>query len=314
MNNAFYNRLKKNFKQKSKWAKNNNYECFRLYERDIPDFPWIIDIYKDCAVFYDQARPKDLNVYKKKIELSLNSLTEITSIEKTNIYFKSRQSQKGKEQYSKISNFKKFKEVLEGRIKFKVNLNDYLDTGLFLDHRPLREKIYRQIMQQSKTTEVRFLNLFCYTASFSVYAAKAGAKVTSVDLSKTYINWAKDNFKLNGLSTESHQFIIDDVFQYLKQEKNSYDIIFLDPPTFSNSKKTSNILDIQKDQTTLVKGCMSLLKKEGVLFFSNNLRSFKLENKLLTEFEVQDIGLETVPIDFKDKRIHNCFKIKHLKS
>ena len=198
--------------------------------------------------------------------------------------------------------------VVEQGNLFLVNLSNYLDTGLFFDHRPLRKVV------QENAKDKSILNLFCYTASFSVYGAKGGAKkVTSVDLSNTYLTWAKKNFELNGLSStnEKYSFINGDVKLFLEKNKEKYDIIILDPPTFSNSKKTQNDLDINRDWPKFVELCLTSLNPDGILYFSTNSKKLRFDQNLLPQnVTVKDISEATIPEDFKNKKIHKCWEIR----
>ena len=209
-------------------------------------------------------------------------------------------------QYEKISETDQSFVVQETQARFKVNLNDYLDTGLFLDHRPIRQKIF----QQSKDKSI--LNLFCYTGSISVFAALAGGVTTNVDMSKTYINWAQDNFLLNEIDLGKHQFVIANALQWMNENRDiaKYDIIFLDPPTFSNSKKMVDTFEIERDQGFLIDNAMSMLSAGGILYFSNNKRRFKIDERFLADYVVKDITEESIPQDFHDKKIHVCYEIR----
>jgi len=199
--------------------------------------------------------------------------------------------------------------ITENGRKFWVNLDKSLDTGLFLDHRNTRKKVGETAAGK------RFLNLFSYTGSFTVYAATGGAASSeTVDLSNTYLDWAKRNFKLNGIDTEQHKIVRADVFQYLQNaaaEGKQFDLIVMDPPSFSNSKKMLDILDIQRDHKKLIDGAMNLLASDGILYFSNNLRSFVLDNSVSEQYAVKDISKQSVPDDFRNKKIHQCWEIKH---
>ena len=218
--------------------------------------------------------------------------------------------QKGKEQYQKLDEKNQKKVILENGIPLFVNLHDYLDTGLFLDHRPLRYQFLK------KSDGQQFLNLFCYTASVSVMAACGGALTYSIDKSKNYLEWAQENFKLNQLDLKQHTFLEEDVLQFIDQAVQwpdfvgRFDTIFLDPPTFSNSKSMKTDFDVERDQTDLVQKVMKFLKPSGVLYFSNNKRSFKLSPYLQSQFKIKDITSSTIPIDFHDQKIHRCFEIK----
>ena len=300
------NKLLKNYKHKKKWAKKNSIDCYRLYDKEIPQYPYLIDIYKDQVILYDRRIDKiDQDKEDLYIE-TLDSLSEILEIDKDQIIIKKRKIQTKDNQYEKMDKTKNRFSVQEGKARALVNLHDYLDTGLFLDHRPIRTFLEQNSKNKS------FLNLFSYTSMVSVHAALGGAKTTNVDLSNTYINWSKDNFKENNIPLEDHHFITQDVFNYLDEfAKYKFDIIFLDPPTFSNSKKMLDVLDIEKDQEKLVSKCMRMLPPKGVLYFSNNKRGFVLSDKIKEIFKVKDITTRTIPEDFKDKKIHVCFEIRH---
>lgn len=299
------NRLQKNYKHKKKWANKSQISAYRLYEKDIPEYPFIIDVYGDNVVLY--KRTNDIDSDKaQNFKDTTDALVDILNIEESNIFVKQRIKQKGKNQYDNLSKSSKKITVNENGLNFNINLTDYLDVGLFLDHRPLRKKVGE--LSAGKYV----LNLFCYTGSFSVYAAENdAAHVTSVDLSKTYINWTKENFKSNNLNIDDYEFIEKDCIEFLKETKTKYDIIVLDPPTFSNSKKFQGTLDIERDQFTLIRLTMKSLSKDGVLFFSNNKRGFKLSDEIIKEYEVKDITKWSIPNDFRDEKIHVCFEIRH---
>ena len=302
------NRLLKNRKRLKKWLAQNNIEAYRLYDKDIPQYPYIVDIYKDSAIVWEKGkRLEDTreNESKKRQHRSdiIEALVEDLSISKDNIHLKLREKKKGKEQYETLERKQKLNVVNENGCLFKVNLTDYLDSGLFLDHRPLRKTIKETIKEK------RFLNLFCYTGAFSAAAALGGGKTTSVDMSKTYLNWAKDNFRLNGLPVQESAFVHSDVFEYLKNDKKEYDVILCDPPSFSNSKRMEGSFDVQRDHGGLVRLCMERLAPGGTLYFSNNFRKFKLDSDIGELFKVKDISLKTIPLDFSDLKIHKCYQI-----
>lgn len=300
------NRLEKNFKKLKPWAQRNKIEAYRLYDRDIPEFPFIVDIYKDYFLVYDKS-VESIDKDKNHLDLLLVALKELFSVDDKHLILKRRERQKGLAQYQKFSNDEDYFVVQESQGRFWINLYDYLDTGLFLDHRPMRYRIYKM----SKNKKV--LNLFCYTGSVSVFAALGGAtQVHSVDLSNTYLDWAKENFELNGLgfSTDSKYFFhAADVLEWLKNCNDKFDIIFLDPPTFSNSKKMNSDFEVEKDQLYLVDQCMRLLSANGILFFSNNKRKFKLNPEISSKYNVKDITADSIPMDFHDQKIHQCFEI-----
>ena len=220
------------------------------------------------------------------------------------MFVKQRKQQKGQEQYEKLEQAECKLVVREGQAKYMVNLSDYLDTGLFLDHRPLR------LSFASMPKATRFLNCFCYTATASVQAALAGALTTNVDLSNTYLKWAEENFRLNKIDVSRHQFIQYDCIEWLKATRDTFDVIFLDPPSFSNSKRMQGTLDIQRDHEALIASARRLLTPGGILYFSTNLRQFKLCADLLADKAVEDISAKTIDLDFKrNQKIHHCFKI-----
>ena len=308
----FENRLKKNFKHLSKWAKRSHIECYRVYDADLPEFSAAIDIYPGWVHVQEYEAPSSIDIRKarRRLENIISVIPDVLKIDNDHIALKTRRQQKGTKQYEKHSDQKYFQVVHENKLKFYVNLEDYLDTGLFLDHRLTRE----MVRDLSKNKNV--LNLFAYTGAVSIYAAAGGAQsVTTVDMSNTYLDWAKRNFNLNELSAENYKFIKADCIKWLIEQKHSeekYDLIFLDPPTFSNSKSMENAFDVQKDHVFLINSAMRLLNNDGQLLFSNNFRKFKLDKKALEQFHIEDISLKTIPEDFKrNPKIHHCFKITY---
>ncbi|MGQ3889612.1 bifunctional 23S rRNA (guanine(2069)-N(7))-methyltransferase RlmK/23S rRNA (guanine(2445)-N(2))-methyltransferase RlmL [Legionella sp. CNM-1927-20] len=303
------NRLQKNYQHLKKWATREQISCYRVYDADIPEYAYAIDLYNDYAVLQEYAAPATIAPHKaekRSLEV-MQVVPKALGISSDKLVVKQRKQQKGANQYQKINQTKRTLVVTEGQAKFKVNLYDYLDTGLFLDHRLLRLKF------ANLPKGVGFLNCFCYTATASVHAALAGALTTNVDLSKTYLNWAQDNFKLNNLDLTKHRFIQADCLTWLKVARDKFDIIFLDPPSFSNSKRMTTTLDIQRDQETLIDSAMRLLARGGRLYFSTNFRQFKLLPIITEKYKVQNITAETIDLDFRrNKRIHHCFLIKHL--
>lgn len=302
----FANRLQKNLSHLKKWATRQNISCFRVYDADLPEYAYAIDIYNDHAVLQEYAPPASIPAQvaaKRSLEV-VQAVPGVLNIPNDNIVIKTRKQQKGTTQYEKLNQTGQTMIVHEGKAKLMVNLYDYLDTGLFLDHRPLRLKF------EQLTPGSRFLNCFCYTATASVHAALAGAFTTSVDLSKTYLGWAEDNFKLNNLDVSRHQFIQMDCLTWLKRTRDKFDVIFLDPPSFSNSKRMSDTLDIQRDHEILIHAAMRLLNPNGQLYFSTNLRTFKLSSDIMEQYQVKDISKETIDEDFKrNQRIHQCYLI-----
>jgi 23S rRNA (guanine2445-N2)-methyltransferase / 23S rRNA (guanine2069-N7)-methyltransferase len=300
------NRLEKNHRHLSKWARNNNYSCYRVYDADLPEYAYAIDIYNDYAVLQEYAAPASIpeqTAQKRSLEV-LQVVPKALGIDPAKIVVKQRKQQKGSLQYEKMAQTEQTMVVTEGRAKLKVNLYDYLDTGLFLDHRLLRLR-FEQLKPGT-----RMLNCFCYTATASVHAALAGASTVNIDLSNTYLNWAKDNFRLNYLNLAMHEFVQADCREWLKTTKDRFDVIFLDPPSFSNSKRMTDTLDIQRDHSVLVNAAMRLLNPDGVLYFSTNFRQFKLDPDLREKYAVQDISASTIDKDFvRNSKIHHCYKI-----
>lgn len=300
------NRLEKNYKHRAKWAKREGFEAFRLYNKDIPEFPFIVDVYKDNAIIYEK-RDEEIDADKfDHFNFIISAVKNVLNIPEEKVVIKSRKRQVGDTQYTKLEERNELIPVKEYKAEFLVNLHDYLDTGLFLDHRPLR-----QIITKSAEGK-KVLNLFSYTGSISVAAAVGGAaKVTSVDMSSTYMNWAKKNFEQNNLPLGQHTFIVDSALEYLEKASQRFDIIILDPPTFSNSKNMEEDFEVEKDQVFLIKHCLRLLDPNGVLYFSNNKRKFKIDPAVLEMANVQEITPRTIPEDYKDTKVHVCFKITH---
>lgn len=307
---AFVNRLGKNIKHLRKWAQRQDIEAWRMYDRDIPQYPFAADIYADHVHLqeYDTGWLMHKTDYEKWLAEVVEAVLFVTGLPKEHIHVKKRQRQKGKDQYEKTGITGTDFVIHEHGRAFWVNLDKYLDTGLFLDHRNTRQKI------GNIAAGKRFLNLFAYTGSFSVYAATGGALFSeTVDLSNTYLQWAQRNFELNGLDMQAHQIVRADVFQYLQkavEDHKQFDLIVMDPPSFSNSKKMLDILDIQRDQEKLIDGAMRLLSKQGSLYFSNNLRSFELNPVLEQRYDVSNISKKTIPEDFRNTRIHQCWEIR----
>lgn len=308
---AFANRLGKNAKHYLKWARRHDIEAWRLYDRDIPQFPFAIDVYGGQIHLqeYDTGWLMQPEEYETWLSEVLEAVAFITGFAPADIHLKRRERQKGTQQYEKTGKAGEDFIVHEHGRRFWVNLEKYLDTGLFLDHRNTRQRVGE--MAAGK----RFLNLFAYTGSFSVYAATGGAAASeTVDLSNTYLDWARRNFELNGIDEARHQIVRADVFQYLQaaaQAGKPFDLIVMDPPSFSNSKKMLDILDIQRDHQKLIDGAMALLASDGLLFFSNNLRSFALDEAVAQKYAVKDISKQSVPEDFRNKKIHQCWEIRH---
>lgn len=312
--NSILNRLKKNAKHLKRWANKNNIQAYRLYDADIPEYSAAIDIYADWVHVQEYQAPStiELNKARYRFDLLVDVIPEVLDIDKRKIIVKTRRQQKGLAQYEKQADEQHVFFVEEHGFKFIINLTDFLDTGLFLDHRLTRQYLFDKIKQQPAGGE--FLNLFAYTSSVSVYAAAAGAITTSVDMSNTYIDWSKRNFTNNGLLSDKHSFVKADCLKWLEQaleEDKKYKWIFIDPPTFSNSKSMENVFDVQKDHAALIDSAMKLLTDDGELIFSNNFRKFKLNADLKVTYNIEDITASTIPEDFKrNQKIHHCFVIK----
>jgi 23S rRNA (cytosine1962-C5)-methyltransferase len=307
----FHNRLLKNYKHRIKQAKRLNVTCWRLFDRDLPEFPICIEIYENYIYIAEYSRRHNLTdeEHAAWFEQCKRVVAEMTGVPEENMFLRLRKRMSHKEdQYEKEAEVtaSKIITVKENGLKFLVNLTDYLDTGLFLDHRLTRQ------MVQVESKDKNFLNLFSYTSSFSVYAALAGAKsVTSVDLSKTYLAWSEENFKLNDIKPSSaYQFIHADVKQYLKTiPRNFYDLVVMDPPTFSNSKRMKDVLDIQRDHVELINDMLLGMKVGGVLYFSTNFTQFNLDKESIHSKSIRDITRATTPFDFEGKLKRWCFKI-----
>jgi 23S rRNA (cytosine1962-C5)-methyltransferase/23S rRNA (guanine2445-N2)-methyltransferase / 23S rRNA (guanine2069-N7)-methyltransferase len=308
---ALKNRLQKNIKKLKSYIQKNGIEAYRIYNKDIPEYPYLIDIYGTDAVIYEQGKklgeedePKRAQ-HQKDIEVAIQ---ETFNIAPERQHFKIRQKQKGNEQYKPLApGSDEYFTVNEPPFKFWVNLERYLDTGLFLDHRPLRQHLLTTVAGK------KVLNLFSYTCSLSVAAAKGGATVTSIDMSRTYLDWGMENFVLNDLDPKAHRFIQADVLKELQvmiEANVKFDVILLDPPSFSNSKRMEDDLDIERDHPILVRDCMKLLTQEGTLYFSTNKRKFELHRIISSAYECKEISQWTIPQDFHQSFIHQAFTLK----
>lgn len=304
----FANRLRKNLKKYSKWAKKQGLDCYRLYDADLPEYAVAIDVYGEEVHLQEYRAPSKVDERKaaQRYRDVVDAVPQVLDLSPDKVHQKVRQRQKGAQQYEKQAQRGIFKEVSEGNCRFLVNLTDYLDTGLFLDHRLTRQLV--QSMAQGK----RFLNLFAYTGAATVHALKGGAvATTTVDMSRTYLEWAQKNIVLNGFDPKRQELIQADCLTWLEHAQATFDLIFLDPPTFSNSKGMQGTFDIQRDHVDLLNKVGRLLSDDGVLIFSNNLRKFKMDIDGLREFEIEDITAQTIPLDFeRNARIHNCWLIR----
>ena len=308
--NDFTNRLGKNIKHQLKWAKRHGLEAWRIYDKDIPQFPFAVDVYGEHIHLqeYDTGWLMHPEEYRQWLADVCEAVQFVTGFPAQNIHLKQRARQKGTAQYEKTGTSGEDFIVCEHGRRFWVNLDKYLDTGLFLDHRNTRARV------GAEAEGKRFLNLFAYTGSFTVYAATGGAVSSeSVDLSNTYLEWAQRNFALNGIDAERHRTVRADVFQYLRDaqtQNKRFDLIVLDPPSFSNSKKMAGVLDVQRDHAELIDGAMSLLDAGGTLYFSNNLHSFRLDDALAARYRIRDLSHQSVPEDFRNRKIHRCWRFQ----
>lgn len=305
---AFKNRLTKNQRALTSWLKRNDITCYRLYDADLPNFSLALDIYENrWAVVQEYAPPASVDPVKANDRLheALKIIRETLQISSEDIFLKQRGNLTGRDQYQKLADQKRFEEIREGGLRFLVNFSDYLDTGIFLDHRPVRQKI------RSMVSGKRFLNLFSYTGTASVYAAAGGAElVRSVDASNTYLAWSEANFRRNGFNPDQHPHVRADCLEWLRTDTERYDVIFCDPPTYSASSDRP-LFEIQKDHTRLIWLAVNRLKRDGTLLFSTNFRKFKLDDSKLTGLLINDISEATIPKDFaRNKRIHKCWEIK----
>jgi len=311
------NRIDKNYRHLRKIAAREGVECWRVYDADLPEYAAAIDIYRehprdgsaplDWLHVQEYAAPASIDetLARTRLRELVRAAGEALNVPRERIALKQRRRGKGGEKYGNLDHRDEFIEVGEGGLRFLANLWDYLDTGLFLDHRPLRARV-RELARDK-----RFLNLFCYTGSVSVYAAAGGAaETTSVDLSQTYLEWATRNLAINGFGNTKHKLVRADAAGYLAQHSAMYDRIFVDPPTFSNSKSAADF-DVQRDHVRLLQLCGERLLPGGVILFSNNYRRFKLDEAALSEFEIRDISSATIPFDFeRNPRIHQAWELR----
>ena len=313
----FANRLAKNLKRLRAWADTAHVSCYRLYDADMPEYALAIDLYhtlpEGLTWLYVQeyAAPAtvDAQAASRRRGEALSVLPEVCGVPPERIRVRLRRKTPRGEQYGKLDEQSKFHVVEESGLKFRVNFDDYLDTGLFLDHRLTRARL------GAAAGGKRFLNLFAYTGSATVYAAAARAlSSTSVDLSRTYIDWAERNLALNGLAGPKHALVRADCREWLaaaRHKRERFDLVFLDPPTFSNSKRVQNVLDIGRDHAALADACAVLLAPGGLLVFSTNAQRFKLDETLRGRFTVHDISAQTLPLDFeRNPKIHRCFELR----
>ena len=308
----FTNRLQKNIKKISKWAKQQGLDAYRLYDADLPEYNLAVDRYADYIVVQEYAAPKNIDENKARQRLldAVTATLHVTGVETNKLILKVRQKQKGTNQYEKLANKGEYFYVNEYGVQLWVNLTDYLDTGLFLDHRLTRKMIGELAKDKN------FLNLFAYTGSATVHAALGGAKsTTTVDMSNTYLNWAEQNLILNDIEGKQHKLIQADCLQWLEKCDRQFDLIFVDPPTFSNSKRMEESWDVQRDHVKLMGNLKRVLSNNGTIVFSNNKRGFKMNLVALEELGLSavEISHKTLPLDFeRNKQIHNCWMIQHI--
>ncbi|MEK6686374.1 MAG: bifunctional 23S rRNA (guanine(2069)-N(7))-methyltransferase RlmK/23S rRNA (guanine(2445)-N(2))-methyltransferase RlmL [Pseudomonadota bacterium] len=310
----FANRLRKNLKKLAKWAKQNQVHCYRLYDADLPEYAVAVDVYQGEQTWvnvqeYESPKTTDPLKANQRLAGVMAEIPRVLGIPAGQVFLKIRRKQKSTDQYEKLDDSRHFHVVEEGGCKFWVNFEDYLDTGLFLDHRPMR------LLIQQQARGKRFLNLFAYTGSATVHAAVGGAASSiTVDMSNTYLDWARRNFVLNGIGGD-HKLVRANCLQWLAGQasakpKPQFDLIFLDPPTFSNSKKMDEVFDIQKDHVQLIRNAAALLAPGGNLYFSTNFRRFKMDQEALSDLIIEDISKAMIPEDFaRDARIHYCWRI-----
>ncbi len=316
------NRLAKNAKHLQRWARRGGVSCYRLYDADLPEFAFALDRYQSEVAHdqewfhlqeYQAPASIDPDLAEYRIRLAADVVCELFGISENQLFSKTRSRQRGARQYQKQDSRGEYFQVREGEASLLINLSDYLDSGLFLDHRITRERVNRGASGKA------VLNLFCYTGAVGVQAGLGGASsVLNVDLSATYLDWAQENHRLNLMDDENRfQFLRADIIELLKNParfslKPNYDLIFFDPPSFSNSSKMQQTLDIQRDHGALIKQTMQLLAADGLLLFSTNRRGFKIDAGLARDFDMVDISQATIPEDFKrNPKIHRCWEIRH---
>ncbi|MDG0804022.1 bifunctional 23S rRNA (guanine(2069)-N(7))-methyltransferase RlmK/23S rRNA (guanine(2445)-N(2))-methyltransferase RlmL [Pectobacterium brasiliense] len=307
----FANRLRKNLRKLEKWAKQQGIECYRLYDADLPEYNVAVDRYGSWVVVQEYAPPKTVDAQKARQRLFdvINATLSVLELPSNRLVLKTRERQKGKNQYEKLAQKGDFLLMEEFGAKLWVNLTDYLDTGLFLDHRIARKMLGE--MSRGKD----FLNLFAYTGTASVHAGLGGARsTTTVDMSRTYLEWAEKNLRVNGLTGRQHRLIQADCLSWLHNANEQFDVIFIDPPTFSNSKRMEESFDVQRDHLALMKDLKRLLRRGGTIMFSNNKRGFQMDTAGLTALglNAKEITAQTQSQDFaRNRQIHNCWLLTH---
>jgi 23S rRNA (guanine2445-N2)-methyltransferase / 23S rRNA (guanine2069-N7)-methyltransferase len=305
----FANRLRNRARHFRRWPTKRGIACFRLYERDVPDVPLVVDRYEDALHISEFARPHDRSPAQHAdwLDLMARTASKVLEVPRDRVFLKFRDRQRGVEQYQRVDDRGARFVVHEGGLKFIVNLSDYVDTGLFLDHRNTRQ------MVRDRASGKRFLNLFGYTGSFTVYAAAGGAaETTTVDKSSTYTDWARKNLELNGFSGPAHNVVRSDIQSFLDglRPNEQWDLAVVDPPTFSNIKGVEVDWDVQRDHAALLQRLALHIVPSGAVFFSTNFRRFKLEEAALGDYTIRDITRQTIPEDFRNERIHKCWLLR----
>ena len=305
----FANRIRKNKKRLSRWVKRESIDCYRLYDADMPEYAVAVDVYGENLHVAEYQAPKEVDeeAASRRMAEVVAALPEALAVAPEAISYKRRQRQRGLQQYEKEDSRGELNSVREGQARLLINLHDYLDTGLFLDHRPLRLRIAKEARGSD------FLNLFCYTGVATIHAALGGASsTTSVDMSNTYLGWLRKNLAHNGLGETGNLMVKANCIEWLAQAEQKYDLIMLDPPSFSNSKSMDDSFDIQRDHASLIEATMAILRPGGTLYFSTNRRRFKLDDSLPQRFSCEDISRETLDPDFqRNAKIHSCWQIQH---
>jgi 23S rRNA (guanine2445-N2)-methyltransferase / 23S rRNA (guanine2069-N7)-methyltransferase len=311
----FGNRLRKNLQRLESWAKREDVACFRVYDADMPEYAFAVDLYGNdarwaCVQEYAAPATVSQEAARGRRDEALAVLPEVLGLPPERVVLRVRRRQRGGDQYEKVGEEAEFHAVREGRYRFLVNFSDYLDTGLFLDHRLTRQRVGQLAAGRS------FLNLFAYTGTATVHAAGGGAtSSTTVDMSRTYLDWAKRNLALNGLAGPQHGFVQADCLAWLEEQGRAplrrYGLIFVDPPTLSRSKRMTREFDVQRDHAPLLEACGRLLEPGGAIVFSNNFQKFRLDPVVADRFEVEDLSRATLPEDFaRNPRIHVCFLLR----
>jgi 23S rRNA (guanine2445-N2)-methyltransferase / 23S rRNA (guanine2069-N7)-methyltransferase len=304
----FGNRLRKNAKKILKWARREGVHCFRVYDKDLPEYNVSVDLYEKWIQVQEYAAPNtvDEKAAQRRFQQTLHQVRHLFGVRRDRVFLKIRRKQKGKAQYQKQNSRKKMHTVREGDCFLLVNFTDYLDTGIFLDHRNIRLKIAKEAKGK------RFLNLFAYTGTATVHAAVGGAEsTTTVDLSTNYLNWARMNLALNGFGGLAHETVQADCLKWLAEDRREYDLIFVDPPTFSNTKKERRVFDVQRDHRLLIEKSVARLAEGGLLIFSTNFRRFQMDESIDKYYEIRNISKSSIPLDFaRNSRIHHCWEIR----